>query len=842
MEQFEGILAGMSKLLVLLLFLTFQNIFAQNEHLCGLGFNSCECVAEQRTTLDLTKNGKIALGDVFTISFEIAIRNSSHPGQIFNIIAKEFSAELYFINYVSRDSALLKLIVNQTEQALKIPIAKNEFNSAAWDRIAVQFNLPKQRVKILFNGKEYSSKINTHVKEIIANISFGSRFHSANAPAMNISEIKVFLKDVLLHYWKLNETEGTIAHDTENELNATVENPVWLLPRNYQWQFCAEIGPFQVQKIDIAEVTMVFNDKANEICFIGKNFLYRYNVISKAISKDIFTLPRPHRQSSDIYNSITNKFLSQHAGQGKVSEYDASSKSWSGVDTTKEYDQHYYGHNLFVNPLNGDLMMMNGYGWYLNKNTLQKYDFKDNKWKLVVLKGDYINPRSGAALINLNNTGKFLLFGGEGNESGKQEDGYRFLYDLNLIDLTNLTTKRIWELKNFSENLMTAAGSFYDEKNNCFFVLLMDYSNIVSPSMLYKFDIDKPTYETVSNQVGRGIALFFSKTTNKFYMVTHSRTAQKKNYYELYELNYPPITSAKYAQLAYKTEEHFLSSKAKPLLISGSIIIAIGLIWLYKRRNNNIQTPNTVEVSNTVATPQLTKNSIFLFGDFQVFDKDGKEITKEFTPKLKQLFLLLFTRSYNGSVHGISTEALSTYLWPDLNLEQTKNNRNVSMTKLRAILARLDGVEVKNEKNFLELSLGENVYSDYNEIREILKSDEWIIDKIERVHAILSRGELLSGCSFEWFDTPKVNFTEAAIAKLKNLASKNNLDGKTKLALADSILHLDAVNEDGLIFKIKAYAALGDHQLAKTSYELFKKEYNRLYAEEYQKSFADLLN
>lgn len=842
MEQLEGILAGMKKLLVLFLFLTFQNIFAQNEHFGGLEFNSYECVGEQRTALDLTTNGKIALGDVFTISFEISIRNSNYLGQIFNIISKEFSAELYFINYVSKDTALLKMIVNQTEQALKIPIAKNEINSETWDRIIVEFNLPKQRVKILFKGEEYSSKINTHVKEIIANISFGSRFHSPNAPAMNISEIKVFLKDVLLHYWKLNETEGTIAHDTKNELIATVENPVWLLPRNHQWQFCAEIGPFPIQKIDISEVTMVFNENANEICLIGKNFLYRYNIISKAISKDVFTLSRPHRQSSDVYNSITNKFLSQHAGQGKVSEYDASSKSWSSVDTTNEYDQHYYGHNLFVNPLNGDLMMMNGYGWYLKKNTLQKYDFKNDKWKLVVLKGDYINPRSGAALTNLNNTGKFLLFGGEGNESGKQGDGYRFLYDLNLIDLNNLTTKKIWELKNFSKNLMTMAGSFYDEKNNCFFVVLMDYSSIASPSTLYKFNIDKPTYEIVSNKISRGIAIFFSKTTNKFYMVTNSRTAQKKYYYGLYELNYPPITSAKFAQLAYKAEDDFLSSKAKQLIISGLVIIAIGLVWFYTRRNNNIPIPNPVEVSNTGTTPQLTKNSIFLFGDFQVFDKEGKEITKEFSPKLKQLFLLLFTRSYNGSVHGINTEALSTYLWPDLNLEQTKNNRNVSMTKLRAILARLDGVEIKNEKNFLELSLGEIVYSDYNEIREIIKSDELIIEKIERVHTILSRGELLSGCSFEWFDTPKVNFTEAAIAKLKNLASKNNLDGKTKLALADSILHLDAVNEDGLILKIKTYAVLGDHQLAKTTYELFKKEYNRLYAEEYQKSFADLLN
>ena len=51
-------------------------------------------------------------------------------------------------------------------------------------------------------------------------------------------------------------------------------------------------------------------------------------------------------------------------------------------------------------------------------------------------------------------------------------------------------------------------------------------------------------------------------------------------------------------------------------------------------------------------------NYIQLFGDFKVLDKEGNEITSLFTPKLKQLFLIILLYSQRNK-NGISTKELN---------------------------------------------------------------------------------------------------------------------------------------------------------------------------------------
>jgi len=62
---------------------------------------------------------------------------------------------------------------------------------------------------------------------------------------------------------------------------------------------------------------------------------------------------------------------------------------------------------------------------------------------------------------------------------------------------------------------------------------------------------------------------------------------------------------------------------------------------------------------------------------FKVLDKDGDEITSQFTPKLKQLFLIILLYSQR-SKNGISTQELTDILWKGHSSQSAKNSRGVT--------------------------------------------------------------------------------------------------------------------------------------------------------------------
>ena len=71
--------------------------------------------------------------------------------------------------------------------------------------------------------------------------------------------------------------------------------------------------------------------------------------------------------------------------------------------------------------------------------------------------------------------------------------------------------------------------------------------------------------------------------------------------------------------------------------------------------------------------------SVLLFGGFCVVDKNGNDTTKDFTPILKQLFVLIFI--VHVQKKGISSTKLKDILWFDKSDKSAKNNRGVSLNK-----------------------------------------------------------------------------------------------------------------------------------------------------------------
>ncbi len=83
-----------------------------------------------------------------------------------------------------------------------------------------------------------------------------------------------------------------------------------------------------------------------------------------------------------------------------------------------------------------------------------------------------------------------------------------------------------------------------------------------------------------------------------------------------------------------------------------------------------------------------------------------------FTPRLKSLLVLLILYTEKRT-KGILTRKMTEMLWSDKDEIAARNNRNVTLRKLRVLLEEVGDVEVISDGGFLKIRWNENVFCDY---------------------------------------------------------------------------------------------------------------------------------
>lgn len=248
-----------------------------------------------------------------------------------------------------------------------------------------------------------------------------------------------------------------------------------------------------------------------------------------------------------------------------------------------------------------------------------------------------------------------------------------------------------------------------------------------------------------------------------------------------------------------------------------------------------------VNNESSVYVPQ-TINAVYLFGGFHIYDAEGNNITKKFTPLLKELFLLLLIHTPEK---GVTSERLKELLWFDKTEQSAKNNRAVNIGKLRSLLDTLGENEVSNKTGSWILSLNlEQIYVDYYDYLSLsAKGKLTTREDILKLLQLSKQGSFLYDTDYEWLDRYKSTVSDYIIDTLASYTETSvNIQTEPDLALqiADSISLCDQLNEYALQLRVNAYGALGKHSLAKKSYEKFTKEYLNAYGEKFAKSFTDI--
>ncbi|GMU87374.1 MAG: hypothetical protein AMXMBFR48_26150 [Ignavibacteriales bacterium] len=290
-----------------------------------------------------------------------------------------------------------------------------------------------------------------------------------------------------------------------------------------------------------------------------------------------------------------------------------------------------------------------------------------------------------------------------------------------------------------------------------------------------------------------------------------------------------------------------------------AFLSTLGLLWYlsHQKPKGNRVTDNAGEAQPENAAPAqeqevlpvfnpvMTENSaaaLFLFGNLTLLDDEGNDITRHLAPKLKQLFLMLFVQSYLNGRTGLLTTIITATFWPELSLAEAKNNRNVSVNRIRSILAGIKGAEIKIEKSRMKLILPENFYCDLLEFRKRTYSPDWSCKKIKGLKEMLTRGELFGDCNYEWIESVSKKYREEVVRRLTGIIVGNHHTDSEKLILAECLLSQDSVNELGIKTKVQSLSSLGDHSLAKTAFDTFRRAYHSVHDTEYPKNIAEFLN
>jgi two-component SAPR family response regulator len=298
------------------------------------------------------------------------------------------------------------------------------------------------------------------------------------------------------------------------------------------------------------------------------------------------------------------------------------------------------------------------------------------------------------------------------------------------------------------------------------------------------------------------------------------------------------FTSAEYNQAA-STTEPFVFTKDK-IIIAG-ILFAIAVIFAYiLSRRTDLIAPDPHSIK------RKDYSSIFVLGELDIYDTAGQNIAKELSPKLLELFVLLFIKTFTTNNHqnssGITSDKLSVLLWPEYSPKQAKNVRNVTLNKLREFLKRIDGIELVFSNRSWKLEIDTELYIDY--VRLLFLIDNYSMlsrENIEEVAEITSRGEVFKFISFNWLDGLKTNINNTLLDTLLKLIDKSE-DVDLSLRLCESIFALDSVNERALFIKLKILNQQGKHSILKTVYDNYCNEYKSLYGESFKRSVQDLLN
>jgi DNA-binding SARP family transcriptional activator len=820
----------------------------------GLGFYSHEVVQDKRTTLDLSL-GNVSPKDNLEISFDLSFmpNHEIYFGYILRIVDdNKQNIDLVYDNQAN--TRHFKIIIGERLSKISFNIDDKQLFER-WNKLRLLIDYKNDKITI-FSGRESFSESGVHLQQsrnykLLFGANAYRQYQTTDLPPLKLREVNVIQSGKLLANWPLNEWEGCVANESVNQNNGTITNPLWMKARHRNWQMEKE---FTVP----GDASLAF-DATNEVV----------NIISQDSLATFSVNKTPQLKSAAYYSGRqllvpgdqalfgNDKLYYLYIDQMAVATYDFKTGRWNkGFRSLATNNGHL---NKFYSKTDSSIYTIGGYGQLVYKDSVKRYNVITNNWKKIKVKGDTFTPRYLAGL-GANATGDTAyVIGGYGSASGQQIVNPRNLYDMMRFSVKDKSFKKLFTIDVKNEDFVFANSLVINEKKRSYYGLIFPQHKFNSSLQLIQGSLDKASYHLVGDtipflfhDIHSYADLCYFPRSGKFLAVTLFRENERTRI-KIYSLLSPP------EPLADKVVE--TSHINYFLWISGVCATGLSLVLVavVARRQKKAYIPVTSKVADDLPviapftepalitddhTRNCNRNAIFLFGDLQLFTPEGNEITKYFTPLLKELFLVILLYSVKLD-RGVSSEKLNEILWFDKSEKSARNNRSVNIAKLKTLLDKMGHCHLSKDTGYWKIAIDySSILVDYHNYLNIVSNKTRLNkQKIIQLTHITQRGNFLSNIEYEWLDAFKSEVSNEIIDSYIQFANSIQIsdDPEFLIKLANDIFYFDPVNEEAMILKCKALAHIGKHSLAKNTFESFNKEYKTIYGEAFDRDFNSIL-
>ena len=838
------------KKLAFLLLLSLHAILPEAQNAAsGLNFASHEVMKEERTSLQLNNGKAFRFPEGFTLDFELRFRTELHNyGYIFRIIANDTVSFDLVSNYTDGRKSLNFIEGNRTFAPFSNEVLEG-YPKHSWAKVRLKIHPETQEITVSFNDE--TLKLPYPYKKLLHySFWFGycdhPDFTSYDVPPIAIRNIRLTDGDNKLQaYWPLKEHAMTDVYDSVARCPAKACNPVWEIDKHARWEkeMSFTAGHYVQAAFNEQDGTLYFADQC-QVLAIRPNG-HRAETLHVLGGN-------PYYSSSNqmIYNPMTEELWSYDFDGPHISKFNFATREWSHSNKDTKNPDHSH-HNAFICPEDSCLYVFGGYGGYTYKNDFLRLPPDESKWEKIGMRPP-IPPRYLSA-AGIKDAQSVLVFGGYGHHSGLQDLGPYNYYDLHEANLRTRETKRLWTLGKPQEPFAVSNSMVIDSAANRFYVLCFPNNRSNSHIVLKSFNISNGQSKALADTIPYKFedinaynSLYYDKKGHMLYAVTifHEKAQSQVS---IYSLPYPPLAAADTIQQAAPAFPAWAGIAGSALLIT-----AIGAGILARRakrgRKEKAMPQAAISIDNKEYTPQPVprRSAILFLGGFQVWDKEGNDITKLFTKTLRHTLILIFLYTQkNGK--GISSSTLCETLWPDKNEESAQNNRRVTIRKLKVLLERLEGIELANTNSYWTTQCHAPFFSDYYAVfaslKELHQQTAVQVNKLYDLLHLVNKGLPLPFVNQEWADPFKADYANHVQDMLWSIVQNGNLtDSKLLTRIADAIFLFDPTDENAIRLECSVLVKNGKAGLAKSAYDHFCTEYKRLLGTPYDKSFNDICN
>jgi DNA-binding SARP family transcriptional activator len=832
--------------LSLLLFISLLGN-SQDKYNRGLYFRSFEVDQDNRTGLNLTPDNKIVMTNGFKLKFDIKLRqNSNDYGYVFRLVGND-SVNIDLIAHITTQDYLSNYafsLVNGANSIIKVRNSEiKNFKKNIWLTIYLNYDKQKNKITLILNDLKKSVSLNTE-KLSSFNLYFGFNnnpiFATTDVPPMTIRNIQIFDdRNELKRNWKLEKHALDNVYDECQNKKAIAVNPIWEIDKHAKWQLKAHLDiPYNLPQF-------TFSEDQGRIYIVKRNSIFTYDAINQTIDSLIVKKGEPYNCSSNqlFFDKNSGKLISYNFNNANLSKYDFRTNEWSN-DFTQSITPQFWHHSKFFDVKDSTLVTVGGYGYHKYKSDVMRYSFKNREWNQHDISSN-ITPRYLGSLGYLGND-ELLYFGGYGSKTGNQVEFPHNYYDLYKINSKTLEVMKLWEMNSPAEHFTNSNSLVVNKQANTFYNLAYSNTRYSTSLKLMEYSIDKPEFKTVGDTIPYKFKdiesycdLYYSPKTSELLAVTSISKNNKSNI-NIYSIAYPPLHAEDVKQEEETTSQWKWLFLLIPLLLIP--IFYLGKTQKDKKDKIKHKVNNYLNFEYNTLKPELKPSSINMLGYFQLIDKDGVNITGNFTATTSQMLVLIILHTVKNG-QGISTQELTEILWPDKDTDSARNNRNVYMSKLRLLIKNVGDIELANQNNYWSANIGNDVFCDYKNVMllidQIKKQKNSSVELVNELVNIVSRGVLLPNFQEEWIDAFKGDYTNLVIETLSMLLQNKEIitDQILVLHISDAILKHDSIDEDIAKLKVTTLFNLGKKSQAKQCFEKFAEDYKSFMGVAYKESF-----